>query len=205
LQGQRGTVQGLAAMIELYTGAAARLVEPARFASLWSLGETSTLGFTTMLAPAQAQGAVLETTADLDSSHLLATEDYGAPLFSDLAHHFCVQVYAVDLPDPAALQRLEQVVEREKPAHTTCCVQIIGAEMRVGVQARLGVDAIVAPPAPQAVFDPGIELGVESALPEDPRPNALGSKSYLGKDAILASGLPAAASKLDSAEGGDHV
>jgi phage tail-like protein len=205
LQGLRGTVEGLRAMILLYTGAKARIIEPARSAHLWSLGETSTLGFTTMLVPAQAQGAVLATTADLNSSHLLAAEDYGAPLFTDLTHHFCVQVYAADLPGEAALQRLERVVEREKPAHTTCCVQVIEAEMRVGAQARLGIDAIVPPAAPAAVFDPGIALGVESVLPDDPRPNVLGSKSYLGKNAVLGTGSTPAASEKHPLEGGDHV
>jgi phage tail-like protein len=198
LQGLRGTVEGLRAMILLYTGAKARIIEPARSAHLWSLGETSTLGFTTMLVPAQAQGAVLATTADLGSSHLLAAEDYGAPLFSDLAHHFCVQVYAADIAGQAALERLERVVEREKPAHTTCCVQVIDAALRVGAQARLGVDAIVPPAALEAVLDPAIELGVESVLPDDPRPNVLGSKSRLGIDATLGS-------STDSVEGGDHV
>jgi phage tail-like protein len=196
LQGMRGTAEGLCAMILLYTGAKARIIEPARRAHLWSLGETSTLGFTTMLVPAQAQGAVLATTADLNSSHLLAAEDYGAPLFTDLAHHFCVQVYAVDISGEAALQRLKRVVEREKPAHTTCCVQVIEAEMRVEAQARLGVDAIVAPPAPEAVFDPEIKLGVESALPHDQRPNVLGRKSYLGRNAILGQSSPDAGELL---------
>jgi len=197
LQGLRGTVEGLRAMILLYTGAKARIIEPARRSHLWSLGETSTLGFTTMLVPAQAQGAVLATTADLGSSHLLAAEDYGAPLFSDLAHHFCVQVYAAEIGGKADLERLERVVEREKPAHTTCCVQVIDAGMRVGSQARLGVDAIVPPAAPQAVLDSDIELGVDSVLPDDPRPNVLGSKSRLGMDAILAS-------TNDFGEGGNH-
>lgn len=212
LQGLRGTVEGLRAMILLYTGAKARIIEPARSAHLWSLGETSTLGFTTMLVAAQAKGVVLATTADLNSSHLLAAEDYGAPLFSDIAHHFCVQVYAADISGEAALQRLERVVEREKPAHTTCCVQVIDAEMRVGAQARLDVDAIVAPPAPEAVFDPGMKLGVESVLPDDPWPNVLGSKSYLGKNAVLGSSSketaslsPKAAKDIDPLEGGDHV
>ena len=39
-------------------------------ATLWSLGETSTLGFTTVLAPGPAQGAVIGTSATLDQSHL---------------------------------------------------------------------------------------------------------------------------------------
>ncbi len=198
LQGVRGTVEGLTAMIQLYSGARTRIVEPARSVSLWSLGETSTLGFTTMLTPAQAQGAVLRTTADLGSSHLIGTEDYGSPLFSDLAHHFCVQVYAAEISGPAALNQLERVIEREKPAHTTYCVQVIDAELRVGMQARLGVDAIVSPADPEAVLDPGMKLGVDSVLPKDPRPNVLGSKSYLGMNAILAS-------STDPVEGGNNV
>lgn len=195
LQALRGTLDGLKAMIHLYSGTAARIFEPANQVSLWSLGETSTLGFTTMLVPAQAQGAVLATTADLGSSHLIRAEEYGAPLFSDLAHHFCVQVYAADIPGPAALDQLKRVVDREKPAHTTYCVQVIEAEMRVGGQARLGVDAILATSDSAAILDPGMNLGVDSVLPEDPRPNALGSKSILGMNAVLAN-------STDPVEGG---
>ena len=126
--------------------------------ALWSLGETSTLGFTTMLAPAHPQGAVVGTSATLGQSHLTRGDDFGAVLFEDVAHRFCVQVYCAELTRPGALADVQAVIEREKPAHTTYHLCVIEPHMRVGVQARVGIDAIVAeaPPAAQT----GMVLGM---------------------------------------------
>ena len=79
-----------------------------------------------------------------------------------------MQVYAAEISATRSAAPTRRVMEREKPAHTTYCVQVIEAEIPVGTQARLGVDAIVPPAAAEAVLDPGIELGVDSVLPEDP-------------------------------------
>ena len=64
------------------------------------LGQTSTLGFDTVLAPAPAYGAVLASTATLDHSHILDPSDGGVPLFGDVAHCFCVQVHAAQVAVP---------------------------------------------------------------------------------------------------------
>jgi len=158
LYGQRGTVEGLRRYLKLYAGVEARIEEPGLQTALWSLGETSTLGFTTMLAPAHPQGAVVGTSATLGQSHLTRGDDFGAVLFEDVAHRFCVQVYCAELTRPGALADVQAVIEREKPAHTTCHVCVIEPHMRVGVQARVGIDAIVAqgPPAAQT----GMVLGM---------------------------------------------
>ncbi|NJL22532.1 MAG: phage tail protein I [Leptolyngbyaceae cyanobacterium SM1_3_5] len=163
LYSQRGTVTGLKQLIRLYTGAIAHIDEPARFASLWSLGD-SALGFTTMLAPGDPQGAVIGTTATLNQTHLIQAEDYGAPLFEDVAHRFCVQVYAADVDSEAAMVRVQQVLDREKPAHTTYQLCAIEAQMRVGFQARLGIDAIVGAPPPDLVLTEAQQLGVDTVL-----------------------------------------
>jgi phage tail-like protein len=158
LYGQRGTVEGLRRYLKLNAGVEARIEEPGLQAALWSLGETSTLGFTTMLAPAQPQGAVVGTSATLGQSHLTRGDDFGAALFEDVAHRFCVQVYCAELTRPGALADVQAVIEREKPAHTTYHLCVIEPRMRVGVQARVGIDAIVAqgPPAAQT----GMVLGM---------------------------------------------
>jgi phage tail-like protein len=158
LYGQRGTVEGLRRYLKLYAGVEARIEEPGLQAALWSLGETSTLGFTTMLAPAHPQGAVVGTSATLGQSHLTRGDDFGAVLFEDVAHRFCVQVYCAELTRPGALADVQAVIEREKPAHTTYHLCVIEPHMRVGVQARVGIDAIVAeaPPAAQT----GMVLGM---------------------------------------------
>jgi phage tail-like protein len=165
LYGQRGTIEGLRRHLKLYANVEARIEEPARHATLWALGETSTLGFTTMLAPGPAQGAVVGMSATLDQSHLTAAGNFGGALFEDVAHRFCVHVYCAELTRPGAVDAVRAVLEREKPAHTEYHLCVIEPRMRVGAQARIGIDAVVAqgPPAMQL----GTALGL-SALAAEP-------------------------------------
>lgn len=166
LHGQRGTVEGLRRYLKLYAGVEARIVEPAQHTHLWTLGETSTLGFTTMLAPAHLQGAVVGTTATLDQSHLSRGEDFGEALFDDLAHHFCVEVYCAELTRPGALDDVRTVLDREKPAHSTYELCVVGPQVRVGSQARVGIDAIVAQGPPGAQI--GMPLGTGTLAAQAP-------------------------------------
>ena len=162
--GRRGTVQGLRQFIAWYANIDVVIEEPARYSSVWSLGDNSTLGFTTMLATAEAQGAVLGTTATLNSSHLISEADYGAPLFEDLAHQFCVLVSAPQINAPGVMDALRRVIDREKPAHTSYQIGVVEPLMRVGLQARLGVDAIIGGSMPNLVLDAESELGFDTAL-----------------------------------------
>jgi phage tail-like protein len=144
LYGARGTIEGIRRYLKMYAGVEARITEPAAAARIWALGMTSTLGFTTQLASASASGAVLDATATLDASHLTRGEHFGASLFEDVAHRFCVDVYCADLRHPRTLQDVRAVLDREKPAHTVYSLRLIGARMRVGLQAQVGIDTIVA-------------------------------------------------------------
>jgi phage tail-like protein len=144
LYGKRGTAEGLRRHLEMYAGVHARIIELAAHSDPWSLGHNSVLGFSTRLASAHAQGAVLGATATLGQSHLTRADELGAALFDDVAHRFCVHVYAAELSRPGALEDVRAVVEREKPAHSEYDLCVIDACMRVGVQASLGVDTIIA-------------------------------------------------------------
>lgn len=157
LHGRRGTRAGLRRSLKIYAGVEARVSEPAAGLGLWTLGERSTLGLTTQLAPAEPQGAVIGTTATLDRSHLTTGAEFAAPLFEDVAHRFCVEVYAAELTRPGALAEVREVIEREKPAHTTYDLCVIEPRMRLGMQARLGIDAIIAQGHPPAQV--GMVLG----------------------------------------------
>ena len=53
----------------------------------------SRLGVSTVLAPAQPDGAVVGSTAIMDRSHLTNGADFGAPLFDDVAYRFTVSGY----------------------------------------------------------------------------------------------------------------
>jgi phage tail-like protein len=143
----RGTVEGLRKYLKIYAGVNAYISEPAQTATVWSLGANSTLGFTTMLAPASASGAILDSTAVLDSSELTEpSASFGAPLFDDIAFRFCVQINAGELTQPGAMQTIKAVIAREKPAHTVCDLCIIQPAMRVGAQCRIGIDTVIGKP-----------------------------------------------------------
>jgi phage tail-like protein len=189
LSGQRGTVAGLRESLRIFAGVDAIIEEPIVQASWWALpgsagaccqdcadhaaaqGDTwqatgdSILGWTTMLAPAQPQGAVVGTSADLDQSHLITDDDFGSPLFTDVAYRFVVNVYRSQIMCPDSLARIRAVLDREKPAHTVYDLCIIEPDFRVGFQGRLGIDTVVA--------------GSSRSL-------ALGSNQLLGKESVLA-------------------
>ncbi|MFZ2162577.1 MAG: PA14 domain-containing protein [Sideroxyarcus sp.] len=91
-------------------------------------------------------------------------EDFGAPLADDYAHLFSVFVPAAQVPLAAQRQALRDLIEAEKPAYTDFQLCLVEPRMRVGVQARLGIDSIVAGPGP------AMQLGI----------GELGNASYLG-------------------------
>jgi phage tail-like protein len=170
LHALRGTPEGLRRLAELALDAPITVREPGAEAKLWTLGEGSTLGFGTMLVPAEAEGAVVGSTAIVDGSHLIEERDFGAPLFDDLAHRFCVQAYGADLARPGTAEALSALLDREKPAHTEYHLCVVDARFRVGFQARIGVDSIVA---------------------GDPGPFVLGGDGELGFDSRVGGGRPA--------------
>jgi hypothetical protein len=137
-----------------------------------------------MAAPAEAQGAVVGTTAVLDQSHLITDSDFGVPLFEDVAFQFSVLVYRGQVNCPATLAQVQSVIEQEKPAHTTSQLCILEPEMRVGFQARVGIDTIVAgePPAMRLGDTPG--LGVATVLGGQAA-GRVGSRSRLGQTTVV--------------------
>jgi phage tail-like protein len=141
--------------------------------------ENSILGVTTMLAPAHAQGAVVGSTATLDHSHLITGERFGAPLFEEVAHRFIVRVYRGQLRCAETETLARAVIEREKPAHTVYHLCVIEPKMRVGFQARVGIDAVVAGPVRPSRLDGEARLGKETAL-GGPAAGRIGERSRVG-------------------------
>jgi len=103
----------------------------------------SVLGVSTVLAAAEPQGAVVGTTAILDGSFVSPQDEYARPLFAEVAHRFTARVYRGHAYSDAAAGTVRAVLERERPAHTTYHVCVVEPRMRVGVQARVGIDAVV--------------------------------------------------------------
>lgn len=195
---RRGTVEGLRCALKEYAGVDAIIEEPLLHAAWWALpapvqacctnapeppawsgAGASVLGYTTMLAPAQPQGAVVGASAVLDQSQLLTDDEFGSPLFEDVAFQFRVAVYRGQLNCAATLPRVRAVIESEKPAHTTYCVRIIEAQMRVGFQARVGIDTVVAGPPVSLRVGETAALGVQTTLGGEPA-GRVGAASRVG-------------------------
>jgi hypothetical protein len=117
----------------------------------------------------------------------LGQSEFGKPLFSETAHLFTVSVPAALLREPGQREMLRTVVEAEKPAHTDFHLCFTEARMRVGFQARIGLDSIIAgPPPPMALA--GSRLGLSSYLgttDEDDRTGRVGKHARLGRDTII--------------------
>lgn len=145
----------------------------------WQSTENSILGVTTMLVSASPQGAVLGSSATLDHSHLITNEEFGAPLFSEVAHQFNVQIYRTQLHCPETLPRVHALIEREKPAHTEYHLCVIEPRMRVGFQAQVGKDAVVAGPPSERLLHEGMLLDQQSSLGGEPNAT-VGEHSRVG-------------------------
>jgi phage tail-like protein len=169
LYARRGTRDGLRRALKLFAGVDATIDEPIAGAALFVLDDGASLGFTTGLAPTYPGGAVLGRSATLGQSHLLPVEQTGTPLFADRAHRFVVNVHAAQLTEPATRRLIDWVLTHERPAHVDYEVRVVEPRMRVGVQATLGVDAIVGGVSPMPPFADGVPLDRQQTLPADPR------------------------------------
>jgi phage tail-like protein len=94
----------------------------------------------------------------------LAEYQIGLPLYAEEAYRFCVVVDAYRASDPQTVQEIKRIVDREKPAHTDYRIDLIAPEMRVGFQARIGIDAIVGGEPPPLQLG-GSRLSMTTSLP----------------------------------------
>jgi hypothetical protein len=121
----------------------------------------------------------------VDQSHVLADDDYGSPLYEDMVGRICVRVRPVK-DDPEIERRVRALLDVELPAHTAYHLCLTTPAMRVGAQAQVGVDAIVAGPPPNLVADGTLRLGVDTVLPAVPDHHvSLGTGARVGHDAIV--------------------
>jgi hypothetical protein len=125
---------------------------------------------------------VLGSTATYDESSLITIDEFGAPLFSSVAHRFIVRLHKAQTGGPKRQKELEAIIEREKPAHTTAHICLIEPGLTIGHQAQLGIDSVVGGQPSLARLDassfssnlqlggdPAGRVGVESRLGQTTR------------------------------------
>lgn len=205
LMRKRGTVAGLLAWIHLQTGIRPKLLEWAEHRRIWQLGATSALGFDTALPAASADGIVVADPGLLRQTdppwgcraperivvghsvvgvdRPIPRADFGAPLFDEHAHRITVLVPPGQAADAALRERLHAVVDAEKPAHVSCDVCFVEAQMRVGMAARVGLDAVIAGDG-EPMHLAQSALGQDTRLGGTPPPTGT-----VGQNARIGSGL----------------
>jgi len=151
---RRGTVRGLTDCIRDATGAEVVIEEPINQTQWWALPDEpsgpgpsqSLLGYTSVLAAAEPAAAVVGGSAVLDASFLSDQADYATPLFADVAHQFSVRLYRGRTYSEETLSTVRHLLDSQKPAHTLYHLCVVEPRLRVGYQARLGVDSIISGP-----------------------------------------------------------
>ena len=160
LSARKGTRAGLESSLRLFGGVPAIVEEPLASAAWWVLparkeaccdecaderepsaetGEndgSSVLGSSTMLASAQPDGAVAGTTAILGESHLIPAEEFGGPLFTELAHRFNVWIPRGYAARSGVLARVKAVIDRE--SRRTRTITSASSSRKCGSDSRHG-------------------------------------------------------------------
>ena len=180
---RRGTPAGLRDLVEIYSGARPVIVESLHSQQAWILDRTTVLDFETVLAANAVDGIVVGDD-EVGFARPRPAEAWAADLFADSAHRFTVVVPAASTPTEASRALARSVIEAEKPAHTAFHLCFVEPRLRIGVQARLGIDAIVAGDGPLLELDGGdsvLNTGARLAGPP-PGPAAAGRRDRLGVD-----------------------
>ena len=81
--------------------------------------------------------------AQLGVTQLKTSQDPARDPFHLYAHKLSAFVPAALVRDPAVARALEQFIEAEKPAHVEAHLVLVEPRFRVGVQAMLGLDAVI--------------------------------------------------------------
>ena len=141
---RRGTIDGLVDAVRAYARVDAHVVEHFRLRQLARLSATSTLdGSASVWSRDRTQRLQLGSYSQVGRFRLVSYPEPAIEALDWGAHRFTVLFHS----DPYAVvdtaARVRRVVDREKPAHTEASVCPVFPRLRLGVQARVGVDALV--------------------------------------------------------------
>ena len=179
----RGTPEGLRLHIALYAGVQPRILEMFRLRR-WLSVDHSTLGNDTVLAGNAALNRLqVGVNSNVGSFQLV---DYGDPkldLFNKYAYRFLVVVPRWPGAGPADQEAIQQIIEMAKPAHTVGQFQWSEPRLRIGLQAFVGIDTVVAK-YPQGVIEGQGKLGYDTVL-GNPAEDRAGPSMRVGRQSVI--------------------
>lgn len=168
----RGTLVGLRRMLELTLGLAEHRCAPAAdcgpctrcqapawrppelilehyrlrrwlFLGSGRLGEQARLWGQSIVGRSQLSGPATGGNARLGVTRLDTTQDPYRDPFHVYAHRFTLFLPGPLAANPSLTRAIERLVAAEKPAHTSHQIRYVQPRMRIGVQAMIGLDAVV--------------------------------------------------------------
>jgi hypothetical protein len=148
----------------------------------WAVLNQGRLGDATRLfGPQIVRRLQLDEYATIGAFRLVDTPSPRLDPFGVYAHRFTLFVHAREGDDPEHLAAAAaRVVAAAQPAHTSSAVAVVLPRMRVGVQASLGLDSVVAgPPPPSRLGEDRLGAG-PVVVARDP---ARGDRPAVGIDA----------------------
>jgi phage tail-like protein len=113
--------------------------------------------------------------AQLGVTQLNTVQDPARDPFHLYAHRLSVFVPAACVRDPAFAHALALFIEAEKPAHVEAQLVFVEPRFRVGMQAMLGLDAVIGVRTPPVTLDSAklgratVLVGAGSVVPRPPR------------------------------------
>ena len=112
----------------------------------WAIAGHGRLGDTSQLFGAEiVRRLQLDRFSRLDEARLDGTDDPRHDPFLVHAHRFTLFVDAAPSADPERVaERAERILALAKPAHTAGDIAVVQPRMRVGIQAMVGLDSVVA-------------------------------------------------------------
>jgi phage tail-like protein len=159
----RGTAEGLKVQIEIFAGVKPRILEMYRLRR-WLVVNSATLGNnSTVFGDAVMKRLEVGVNSTIGDFQLV---DYGDPaldLFNAYAYRFQVVVPRWPGASDADEQRLQQIIDLAKPAHTIGTMLWAEPRMRIGLQAFLGVDTVIGQ-YPVGVIEGQGKLGYDTVL-----------------------------------------
>lgn len=143
-QRRRGTRAGLEEAIAAHGGVAfARILEHYKLRRWPLLTAAASLGEVRLFSRDFYRRLQVGSYSQVGKARLLSRPEPALEALDWGAHRFSVFFPANPYRVAEARERLAAVVEREKPAHTTATVCPVLPRLRLGVQATIGIDAVV--------------------------------------------------------------
>ncbi|MCB0302440.1 MAG: hypothetical protein KDI38_01520 [Calditrichaeota bacterium] len=140
---QRGTIEGLKALVKLYCGREPLIIEHFQQYQPLVLAANAVVGRSTVVGRPRTKPLILETSSRIGEFRLVENPGSAEEPFTAEAFYFTIMVNTTRLENAQQLASLRRIIESEKPAHTHCRIITSGGEMQLGVHAFLEVDTIL--------------------------------------------------------------